>query len=83
MTTKPAVTVPVESPEEKIAEAIRQIEGSAKRIRASSLTDKAVLILLSSLSGVSQGTCNQVLNAAANMGTFLKKRPEVKGFVKR
>ncbi len=57
-----------------IANAILQIAQSAKKLRESGLTDKALYVLLSHLSGENQTTCKNVIEAASNMGSLLRKR---------
>jgi hypothetical protein len=57
-----------------LADAILRLADSAKKLLNSGLTDKALWVLLSHLSGESQSTCKTVIEAAANFGSLVKKR---------
>jgi len=58
-----------------LASSIKKVAEAAEKMRSSRLTEKALLILLSHHSGPGQREVKQVLDAAADLGHFLKKAP--------
>jgi hypothetical protein len=58
-----------------LASAIVSVADAAKRLQSSKLTEKALLLLLSHHSGVSQRDCKRVLDSAANLKWYVKKEP--------
>jgi hypothetical protein len=62
-------------PAEILAESIRKIGDATRRLDASGLNDKAITLLLSSLSGVSKTDVGNVLWALRNLeASYLKKK---------
>jgi RNase H-fold protein (predicted Holliday junction resolvase) len=65
----------VEKSADDIAEQVEKIAGALERLQASRLTPKAVYLLLSHASGVSQKDIKKVLDAAAALRKqYLKPR---------
>lgn len=74
--TKARVVQDKENPiaTEIIASSIREISQGVKKIRAGSLNDKALILLLSKSSGVAQYECERVLNSLESLeSTYLRK----------
>ena len=64
-------------PAEILAEAIKRIGDATRKLDASGLNDKAIVLLLSHSSGVSKTEVSNVLWALRNIEqTFLKKKPK-------
>lgn len=59
---------------EILAESIIQVSEAAKALLSSKLTEKALLLLLSHSSGLGQRECKKVLDAAANLHMYVKKK---------
>lgn len=65
-----------EVPVEILARSIKEIADGMKRIRTSALNDKALKLLISHSSGVSQRDVHNVLWALDSLSvTYLKKKP--------
>jgi hypothetical protein len=71
--TPPKPTITVDTDPELLASAIVEVSQSAKKLLASRLTEKAVLLLVSHASGVSQRECKRVLEAAGDLHLYVKK----------
>lgn len=68
-------TIVVDTAPDLLASAIVDVADAAKRLSSGPLGDKALLLLLSQSSGVSQRNCKRVLTAAANLKMYLRKLP--------
>lgn len=56
-----------------IAAELEKVADGMKALKNSRLTDKAILLLISHASGVPQRTVADVLDAAANLKTYLRR----------
>lgn len=65
-----------EVPAEILASAIRDIANAIKKMRASQLNDRAIVLLLHDASGVGKPAIKNVLCALDNLAAqYLKKKP--------
>lgn len=57
---------------EDIANEVRRLDEAMQQINRSGLTDKAIVLLVSKLSGESQTTVRNVLYGLGKIGSYLK-----------
>jgi hypothetical protein len=73
ITKKNPGAIIVDTGPDLLASAIDDVAKSARKLLDSRLSEKALVLLLSHHSGVSQRDCKRVLESAANLRFFLKK----------